>query len=211
MNEGTMGFDAREAAREEARAAKISEVLKRAQARDAELRKHVSPPGALPWLPPRLEQRRLEYQIPDEAFARQALFDKVHIFQIPMWSSETYGDTGIVMPDVGAERMEESAPRGIIISAGLQALDVLYSNGSGLGHRVQFQHMTPWRAPYAMFGGKEFYILPMRVGDLINDEDAVDALRHGAAELVFDKGQHKYRYADGDAPTPVRPKIRGDI
>lgn len=175
-----------------------------------EWRKHVSPAGAIKGLPPLLEQRRLEYMIPDAAFGRACMFDKVLLFQIPMWEQETYGDTRIIMPESGQERVEESAPRGIIVSAGLQALGVLYSHGSGLGHKVLYVHLTPWRVPFMMISGHELYLIPLRVGDLVADEDAGAALCSGDMELVRDGSEHKYR-RDGDLVTPKMPKIRGDF
>lgn len=239
---GTMDFDARQKEAERRLAeeqANAERLLAEEQAKQKDRRlaiakrleeawkAHVSPPGAIKGLPPLLEQRRLEYQIPDEAFGRAALFDKVMLFQIPMWEQETYGDTSILMPETGRERIEESAPRAVIVSAGLKALDVLHSHGSGLGHRVQFQHLSPWRAPFMMIAGHELYLLPMRVGDLIDDEDTAAALRSGELELVYDNG-HRYRRPEvetswwswvrrtwrrwfGRAPKLPEPTMRGDI
>lgn len=226
---GTMDFDARQKAREEAgevesfesftermrkagtnaaaEAAAKDKRLAIAKRLEDEWKKHVSPPGALKGIPPLLEQRRLEYQIPDEAFGRACMFDKILLFQIPMWEGGVYGDTSILMPETGAERVEESAPRGVIVSAGLQALDVLHSHGSGLGHKVLYVHMSPWRVPFMMIQGHELYLIPLRVGDLVADEDTAQGLRSGELGLVRVEGGHRYMNAADEAPAPLAPKI----
>ena len=129
----------------------------------------MAPPGTF-GLPPLLEQRRLEYLIPNGAFAQRAIYDRMLLWQIPYYR-ERYGDTRIMMSEQGKERNKNEAPRGIIVSAGLQALDVLHDHGSGLGNIVKFIRLAPWRLPCDMIGGKEEYPLILRAGDLIADED----------------------------------------
>ncbi len=172
-----------------------------------EWKKYVAPAGALKGLPPLLEKRRLEYQIPDAAFGRACMFDKILLFQIPMWEQETFGDTRIIMSEEGAKREEESAPRGIIVSAGLQALDVLHSHGSGLGHKVLYVHMSPWRVPFMMISGHELHLIPLRVGDLVADEDTGAALLSGELGVVRVEDKHRYMNGAGEAPLPKTAKI----
>ena len=178
---------------------------------EEEWKKHVAPAGAIQGLPPLLEKRRLEYQIPDKAFSRTCMFDKILLFQIPMWEDETYGDTRIIMPEMGQERVEESAPRGIIVSAGLQALDVLHSHGSGLGHKVLYVHLSPWRVPFMMISGHELYLIPLRVGDLVADEDTAQGLLDGSLGHVRVEGSHRYMNAAGEAAAPLPTKIARDF
>lgn len=141
-----------------------------------ELRKNViAEPGAF-GLPPLLERRRLEYLIPNGAFAQRALYDRMLVWQIPYYR-EKYGDTSIIMSDTGKSRLKNEAPRGIVITAGLQALDVLHDHGSGLGNVVKFIRLAPWRLPVDMIGGVEHELLILRVGDLIADEDLELKLR----------------------------------
>jgi hypothetical protein len=141
-----------------------------------QLRKEaMAPPGTF-GLPPLLEQRRLEYLIPNGAFAQRAIYDRMLLWQIPYYQ-ERYGDTRIVMSESGKSRLKNEAPRGIIVTAGLQALDVLHDHGSGLGHIVKFIRLAPWRLPIDMIGGKEEELLILRAGDLIADEDLEQKLR----------------------------------
>jgi hypothetical protein len=135
----------------------------------------MAPPGSF-GLPPLLELRRLQYLIPNGAFAQRAIYDRMLLWQIPYYR-EKYGDTSIVMPETGKSRLKNEAPRGIIVTAGLQALDVLHDHGSGLGHIVKFIRLAPWRLPIDMIGGSEKELLILRCGDIIADEDLELKLR----------------------------------
>lgn len=193
----------------------LAERLNVARKIEGEWAKRVSPPGAL-GLPALLDERRIKYQIPDAAFARAAMLDKILLFQIPMWEGDTYGDTKIVMSQQGRKRQEEEAPRGIIISAGLEALDVLHANGCGLGHIVLFVRLSPWRVPYEMIEGHEVHLIPLRVGDLIADEDAAAARRRGEQRVdvsLNSKGYYEHRLVGQDgAPIPtVKAQLPGDF
>lgn len=151
--------------------------------------KHVSPPGKLGVLPPLLESRRLEHMIPDAAFKQAMLFDKILLWQVANNDGQHYAGTQILMPETGKKREDESAPRGVIVAAGLKALDTLHSHGSGLGHIVSFIRLSPWRLPITVIEGQEINAIPLRVGDLIGDEDAGAALLAG--ELTVVRATHK--------------------
>src|SRR6185436_13485455 len=152
-----------------------AEFLSKGDPRALQKKQALAPPGAF-GLPPLLEERRLHYAIPNGAFAQRALYDRMLVYQIPYYI-ERYGDTRILMSDEGKSRNRNEAPRGIIVSAGLPALDVLHDHGSGLGHIVKFIRLAPWRLPCDMIGGKEEELLILRCGDLIADEDLEDKLR----------------------------------
>lgn len=170
----------------------------------------MAPPGAL-GLPALLEERRLKYGIPDGAFKQQALYDRLLVCQIPEWEGDTYGDTQILMPESGKKRMEESAPRGVIVSAGLLALDHLRSHGSDIGHIVKFVRLAPWRLICDMIGGHEFPLLVLRSGDLIADEDLAARLRAGSTKVAAD-AEHGHHLVDGDGVrmSPGKPYIPED-
>lgn len=149
------------------------------EAFDAELRKRMSPPGAL-GLPPLLEERRWQHKLTDATFEHLAMFDKVLLWQFE--KEETFGDTRIILSDKGKQRVEQEAPCGMIVSAGLQALDELETNGSALGHVVMFVRLSPWRVPFETVLGKERHLIPLRTCDIIADLDAGRRLQKG--ELV---------------------------
>lgn len=169
----------------------------------------MSPPGVL-GLCPLLDARRIECGIPDSAFKMAAMFDRVMLYQIDPGDGEHYGDTGIVMPEVGKVREKEEAPHGIIVSAGLGALDILRSHGSGLGHHVMFVRSSPWRVPFERIGGHAFYLIPLRTGDLIADFDTGAALARGELTVGLPDLHHAYLRNGVEQGPAIQPYTRAD-
>lgn len=208
MSEGQMeitkAFDM-----ENAEARKVAE--KAIQMTEA-IRRCMSPPGALN-LPPLLEKRRQEYGITDGAFKRAAQFDRIYVFQIAMNDGPTFVKDGrIFMPETAKKRVREEAARGIVISAGLKALDNLRSNGTDLGHIVNFARLSPYRIPSEHIDGVEQHIMVLRDGDIIGDEDLEEQRRAGLVaveQLKLGDGsvQHVLRYADTERPPPGSPTM----
>lgn len=146
--------------------------------RSAVMRKRMSPPGAL-GLPALLDERRLEYGITDGAFSRQAVFDRVFIWQIPMQKGDKFeADSLIHMPESVQQREKSRAPQGIIVSAGLKALDQLRSHGVDLGHKVLFCHAAPYHIRYDSVLGLEQHLIILLAGDIIGSEDLASNLKN---------------------------------
>jgi hypothetical protein len=159
----------------------------------------MSPEGML-GLPKLLDSRRMQYGIPDGAFAQKALFDRVLVFQIPDRTSSTYEQGGLIeMPDNVKAANLYRAPVGIIVSAGLNALDALVSNGCQVGDKVQFVKNAPYFVRVDTIGGKDFNLVVLTAGELIGNFDLQDRLKRremfevqnplepGRAEHVFKK------------------------
>lgn len=178
---------------------------------DAEFRQRMSPRGELN-LPPLLDQRRLEWGIIDSAFARQAAFDRVYIWQIPEQRTETFGEGSlIVMTDQSKARLKNEAPRGILLSAGLKALDSLRSNGMDLGHIVNFIQAAPWRIFIDYIKGHRPAILVMNAGDILGSEDTARALREKEFGVTRRENQHVYADREGKYEVPIQPWIGDDM
>jgi hypothetical protein len=167
------------------------EMKKAALAYDAEKRSRMSPPGTLR-IPRLLDQRRLEYGITDAAFKEQPLFDRVYAYQIDQFEGETFGDTMIIRPDSSKDRDRRSAPRAIIVGAGLAALDALRSNGVDLGHIVSFLRLAPWSKRFDVIGGHEEHLLILRAGDIIGSEDLRAQLESSEVIERVENDQHVY-------------------
>lgn len=162
-----------------------------------ERRKVMAKPGAL-GLPQLLEQRRLEYGITDGAFAMQPFNDNVLVAQLYRNADECFEGTRIIMTAQAREREREQTPQGIIVAAGLCALDSLRMNGIDLGHIVGFMRMAPWRIETDMIGGKYDEVLVLRVADILGSVDLADMLRKGDMSTVFDQDQYEHHYEDAD-------------
>lgn len=146
----------------------------KAASESADIAKHMSTAGELN-LPPLLDVRRLEYGIPDEMFGAAATYNYVLVYQISQTVGDTYGDTSIVMPDRTKAREVTEAPRGIIVTAGLGALDSLRSNGINLGHIVMFSRNIPYRARMAVISARDHNLLVLQAGDIFASEDLARA------------------------------------
>lgn len=182
--------------------------------RDAELRvpkleKHHSPPGAL-GLPPLLEERRLKYGIVDEYFKIQAAFKRVYVRQIPEWDGETFGpESQIIRTQNEQRRGRESTPRGVIVSAGPEALDILRTNGMDVGDIVWIVQLAIFRLPVLEIDGKAEVALVLQVGDIVGNEDTKQRLDRGELLLKYDPDalQHYYELPDGSLVRPKSPFI----
>ena len=192
-----------------------------------EIQRNMSKPGAL-GLPPLLESKRLEWAIPDGAFKMQMVFDRLLVWQLDQGDDtdvnengeRCYPGTNIVMPDVGEKREFEEAPRGILVGAGLTALDALRSNGIDLGHTITFCRHAPWRMRVDAVAGKDLYALLLRAGDITGSEDLANALRAGKCRVEVkesDKGdgaivrEHWFVDSEGVAWAPSEPFIGDDM
>ena len=184
-----------------------------------EFQKKVSPPGkngnSPLGLPPLLEARRLEHQIPDRAFACRAAYDRVFVWQVWIHKEETYLPGGnIVQPANFREGDLRENPHGIILSAGLGALDSLRSNGIDLGHHVTIIHVQPWRLPVGISDHEG--VLMLQAGDITGSHDLELALRSGAVRIVVrlnEHGQriHRFEDAEGNVWDPTMPWVADDM
>jgi hypothetical protein len=179
---------------------------------EKKLRSLQAPKGTIPGLSPLLDARRLECAMPNEFFRVQAAFDVCFVHQIRWHPKDTYGDTGIVMTENAKRKDREETPRGVLVSAGLGALDALKSNGIDIGHIVSFIRQAPWRMPVAMVDGVEFPLLILRAGDITGSEDLAAALAAGECEIQWDPEamQHFYVDKDGKRWTPKTPFLPAD-
>lgn len=181
------------------------EFVKRlASEREARLA-HMSPPEVLK-LPPLLEQRRQEEGITDGAFSVQCMGDNVIVYQISRAKSETFEGTAILMAESTRKREAEQTPQGIIVGAGLSALDTLRMNGIDLGHVVTFCRVAPWRIETDPVEGKWDEVLLFQVGDIVGSVDLADSLREGRMRVRFDPEAYEHVYEDenGDVWHPRR-------
>ncbi len=154
----------------------VSEAAQRSD-RAARLReeasKHISPLGKPPCrMPKLLNERRERYMIIDQMFEYPAMYDRILVHQVSMHGeSDTKGGGLIVMPETTKQREKDAACLGIIVSAGLQALDELRSNGSDLGHLVAFVQWSVYRLPVFTIAGRDFHLLVLKAGDIVADCD----------------------------------------
>lgn len=176
--------------------------LERAEKKSRERAKYITPGvpgGASPLgLPPLLEQRRLDFGIPDACFDTQALFDCCTIFQVPKFVDRL---GSLFVPDEVKQANVESAPRAILLSAGLKALDILKSNGVDLGHIVTFVKLAPYRTLACWIGGDPVWVLQVQAKHIRGSEDLRERLRMREVayrETLSDDGFFHHHYVDSN-------------
>lgn len=171
-----------------------------AERRTALIKAKMSPPGALR-IPPLVEKRRLEYGIPDGAFKCVASFDRIFVFPIdPVDGDEKEKTTGgIWKPNSAKLRDFQEGHRGVLISAGLTALDRLSSHGIALGHIVMSNKNVPFARRIEMISNIPMYILVMRDGDLCGSETIAEEIQRGERRIVevpLEDGSYQHQIED---------------
>lgn len=120
----------------------------------------------------KLRQAAEKYGIPAGAMRAQFKFDRVGLWQLSDDDgADTFKGSKIIKADMTKKRDLAQAPRGVIVSAGLTALDRFRSHGVEVGDVVWFVRLSPWRRPVDVIDGKEVYLLVLRDGDIIAKED----------------------------------------
>jgi hypothetical protein len=169
-------------------------------------RERMSPKGGL-GLPALLDERRLEYDITDKAWDSQASFDRVYLYQITQIKDNRYAGSKIILADTTQARERNTAPRAIIVSAGLTALDQLRSHGIDLGHIVYFVVSAPYHVRYDVIEGKDEHLIIVNAGDICGSEDLANKIRDREAAVSWsdENNQHVLRI-DGENRVPMDVK-----
>lgn len=153
------------------------------RAQQREIEANFSPPGTL-GLSPLLDAKRIKHGIPDSAWNSQAVFNKLLVWQIPVDDAETYGGGLIQKTDAQRKKELSEAPRGVIVSAGLQALDELRSHGVDVGHTVYFTHLAPFRKRLPSILGKEPSLVILHSGDVFDSEELAQNLKTRRCRII---------------------------
>lgn len=158
---------------------------------EREIDKHIAAPGTFN-LPPKLEQRRLEWKIPDGVFrvSPGTLFDRILIYQIPLLSecredgNKIGGAAGLLWKsEQTREKESREAPRGVIVGAGMKALDSLRSHGVDLGDIVYFCKNSVYSIQVDYIAGHWERVSLAREGDLVLSEDVALGMRTNAIHV----------------------------
>lgn len=170
---------------------------------------NVSPPGFFPQLPKLLDDRRKEYGLIDAMFACQPIFDCVWVYQFELNMGESFVPGGVIVKsETSKSRERNTSSRGILVGAGLAALDSLKSHGVELGHIVRFIKLAPFKIPVGYADGREIHVLQMRVGDILGSEDLAQMLRARVYEVKdvggADAPDHRYTRSFDAYTTPVK-------
>lgn len=150
-------------------------------------------------IPSKLEQRRQEWMIPDELFYFPATFDWVGVYQIRPVTGELQSDGVIIKPEQTQNIEVATASRGIVVTAGLSAMDSLSDHGIEIGDIVRFVRLSPWRQQIVRIGAEWFELVMLKPGDICADEDHWQRLQSREMRLARDDedGKHYFKTSDG--------------
>jgi len=142
-------------------------------------------PETCPFPIPRLlDEKRKKHGIPLSAFTSQPMFDQVLIWQIPVDASKTYG-SGIIQKTEATLKAElQEAPRGVIVAAGLTALDQLASHGAAVGHTIYFYQIAPLRMRLPSIGGKQPTLVMIQARYVFGSEELADNLKSRKVRVI---------------------------
>lgn len=183
-------------------ACKMAERMDLAARQDSDMfRRHMSDPGAFP-IPERLEKQRLELPIPDQAFQYAAGFSRVLLWPVEEYSLKKT-DSNLVLPQAYADGRRARSPRGVLISAGLDALDSMWHHGYELGDIVWCLRFNPNRIE-VQIETKTIEIRILDIGDIVVNESLAERLKAKEVEYECDEGDNriKGRGAAQDKATP---------
>lgn len=188
----------------------VDKDLEAAKRRTALIKEHMSPPGEL-GLPPALEAQRLKHGITDAFFKVQASFDRIFVFPIDAEDGDKAEKTtgGIYKPNTTKLRDKQEGSRGVLISAGLTAMDRLMSHGIELGDVVITNKNVPFARRCESISNEALHYLVMRDGDLAGSETLMDRIRAGQHRIVDAGGETGYEHqvaSISDGAVDVRKK-----
>lgn len=157
---------------------------------------------------PLLDKAIEQYKIPRWPY--QAAYDRIIVFSLPedKATRDTYIEGGMIAkPDSRKDYEKNTTPRGVIVSAGLGAMDVLKSHAMGLGHVVWVARLSPWRHEVDTDkDGRPIEFLFLRVGDIVGSEDLLRQIGHGLVSVEADSGgNHHYVLMGGEAEPRFDP------
>jgi hypothetical protein len=163
--------------------------------------------------PSLLDKRVAQYGIP--MWPGEATFARILVYRIPdkAASRKTFVEGGIVeMIDTTKSNEEFRSPRGIIVSAGLQAMDILRGNGMQLGEMIWMSSHTPWRFKVdTRKNGSDVEFFFMQAGDVTLSEDLLASRKAGKVRVELRDGKHQLTIADECVPRFDPPSHPDDM
>lgn len=152
-------------------------------------------------MPKLLRERIVQYDIPPAPGAIN--FEDVLIFQVPdqEWSSEKWSsDSTLYKPEYVQDADKRKCPRGIIVSAGLKALDIMRDHGMQLGEMVLFSPNSFHRFQVKRTGDGKMVEFPfMHISDVHISEDIPSRLAAGELEMVRVGRSYRFVWAGEEA------------
>lgn len=161
------------------------------------IKERMSPAGAL-HLPEKLEAARHKHGIPDGFFRVAAGFDRIFVFPIdPFDANEKLPGSSLYRAELTQQKDLQEGYRGVLISAGLTAMDRLMSHGYELGDVVMTNKNVPFARRMELLEGKPMFVLVMRDGDLAGNETLQADILAGKRRVIDAGDPDRYEHQVG--------------
>lgn len=149
-----------------------------------------------------LVKRMKEYDLP--SWPGEVPFDRVLVYSLPdeASASEKYlidgKESAIIKTDEARTNQSLRSPRGIVVSAGLGAMDKLHCHGMKLGDIVWLAPHVPYRFQVGNNkDGKPIEFLFCYVGDICLGEDIGERIANGTITVERNENnEHVYVWKD---------------
>jgi co-chaperonin GroES (HSP10) len=137
----------------------------------------------------KLDERRKQYDIPELPYL--PVGKVILVYRLP---SEEVTKSGLVIPQVWTEKGEDGTtmsgqkspdPKGVLVGAGLQALDVMRDHLISIGDIVYFGRFEGWEMEFKreqMKAGK--YLIQMKIEGILGSVDAMERRKQFDVEYV---------------------------
>lgn len=147
----------------------------------------------------KLEERRRHYDIPETPYLPMGKV--ILVYRLP---SEEVTKSGLVIPQVWTEKTDDGAtisgqkspePKGVLVAAGLQALDVMRDHLIEIGDIVYFGRFEGWEVEFQrekMKAGK--YLIQMKIEGLLGSVDAIDRMKNYSVEYIDTEDERGHAY-----------------
>lgn len=157
-----------------------------------------------------LDDRIKEFNLPPCPY--QPAFDRFVLVTIPepQAARDTFVEGGLlVTPESVRDRQKKASPRGVIVAAGLTAMDQLRGHGIGLGSIVWVARFSPWRHEVEKTkDGFSIEMMFLRASDVVGCEDTLKQLHDGELKIVYgEDGKHRYEASAGAIPRFDPPEV----
>jgi hypothetical protein len=167
------------------------------------------------WTRPKTGSQFAHIPLGERATATPLLLHRLQQFDIPLPKGRPVYDRIYVYPLEGRDQGDKfegsllykpeqskdlyGASRGVIVKAGIKALEQMWSHGIELGHMVIVARLSPWERKYEG-KGRIHKVMVLRASEIVSSEDTEEDVLEGC--LGFEYADGRLSFADRSRTDP---------
>lgn len=162
-------------------------------------------PQGIKILPPRLKARLEKFKA--EMPPWYPVFDRVFVY--PLQFSEEKTESGLYIPQ--SLNKDVNVGLGLIVGAGMKAIEELYGHGMSIGDIVLTARLSPWERKFISRTTKEPHtVLILRASECVASMDLLDAFEKGDLCMEMTPDGRVQLNDNGDARMRNDPAFNAD-